>query len=124
MNNKGFTLLEALIALAIMVVVMAALIPTFQNFLDANTVSERRSNALAAAQVMIEALRHKDPGSLPSSGSSSVESVAIGDHEYELVAHFCQSSGYCDADSRHIVVEVSFAGKTIYTIESVFTRLR
>ena len=124
MNSRGFTLLEAVISLAILVVVMAALIPTFQNFLHANTVSERRSNALAAAQVMIEALRHKDPGSLPQTGSSDIEAVAIGEHEYELVAHFCQSSEYCDADSRHIVVEVSFAGKTVYTIESVFTRLR
>ena len=50
MNQRGFTLLESLIALALLSVTLVALIPTFQNFMDANTVSEERSNALAAAQ--------------------------------------------------------------------------
>ena len=94
------------------------------NFSQANCpVSEERSNALAAAQEVIEALRHKDPASLPSSGSSALQAVTVGAHEYEVLTHYCQKPTYCDADSRHIVVEVSFAGKDVYAIETVFTRL-
>jgi prepilin-type N-terminal cleavage/methylation domain-containing protein len=123
MNSKGFTLLEALIALGILGVTLVALIPAFQMLMDANSLSEERSNALAAAQEVVEGLRHEDPASLPSSGSSAVQAISVGAHEYEVVTHYCQDTTYCGSDSRHIVVEVSFAGKDVYAIETVFTRL-
>jgi prepilin-type N-terminal cleavage/methylation domain-containing protein len=123
MNEKGFTLLEALVSLGILGITLVAMLPAFQSFMDANSVSEERSNAVAAAQVVIESLRHKDPASLPASGSSPVQAVTVGQHEYEILTHYCQNPSYCDADSRHIVVEVSFAGKDVYTVETVFTRL-
>jgi prepilin-type N-terminal cleavage/methylation domain-containing protein len=124
MNERGFTLLEALISLAILGIVLVALVPTFQTFLNANTLSEERSNAVAAAQRVMEVLRHQDPASLPSSGSSAIQAVSVGEHEYEVVTHYCQESKYCGTDIRHIVVEVSFAAKVVYTVETVFTRLR
>jgi len=124
MNQRGFTLVESLIALALLSVTLVALIPTFQNFMDANTVSEERSNALAAAQEKIETLRHIDPASLPSSGSSGVEAIQVGEHEFEVETHYCRQSAYCGSASRHILVEVSFAGKQVYAIETVFTRLQ
>ena len=123
MNDRGFTLLESVISLAILSITLVAMLPAFQTFMDANTLSEERSNALAAAQVVMEALRHEDPSLLPSSGSSPIEAVQVGAHEYEVVTHFCRNSSYCGTDIRHIMVEVSFAGKSIYTIETVFTRL-
>ena len=123
MNSKGFTLLESVISLAILSITLVGMLPAFQTFMDANTLSEERSNALAAAQEVMETLRHKDPSSLPSSGSSAIEAVQVGSHEYEVVTHFCQNSSYCGSDIRHITVEVSFAGKSVYTIETVFTRL-
>jgi prepilin-type N-terminal cleavage/methylation domain-containing protein len=123
MNSKGFTLLEALVSLGILGVTLAAILPAFQALMDANSLSEERSNALAAAQEVMEGLRHEDPASLPSSGSSAVQAVTVGAHEYEVVTHYCRDTTYCGADSRHIVVEVSFAGKDVYEIETVFTRL-
>jgi prepilin-type N-terminal cleavage/methylation domain-containing protein len=123
MNSKGFTLLESLISLGILGITLVAMVPAFQTLMDANSVSEERSNALAAAQEVMEGLRHKDPASLPSSGSSAVQAISVGAHEYEVVTHFCRDTTYCGSDSRHIVVEVSFAGKDVYAIETVFTRL-
>ena len=123
MNSKGFTLLESIIALAILSITLVGMLPAFQTFMDANTLSEERSNALAAAQEVMESLRHKDPSSLPSSGSSAIEAVQVGSQEYEVVTHYCQNGTYCGSDIRHITVEVSFAGKSVYTIETVFTRL-
>lgn len=124
MSERGFTLLEALIALAILGIALAGLVPTFQAFLDANSVSEQRSNAVAAAQQVMETLRRVDPSTLPSSGTSDVQAVTVGQHEYEVVTKFCVESSYCSSAARDIVLEVSFAGKTIYTVESVFTRLQ
>ena len=123
MNSKGFTLLESVISLGILSITLVGMLPAFQTFMDANSLSEERSNALAAGQEVIEALRHKDPSSLASSGSSPIEAVQVGSHEYEVVTHYCLNSSYCGSDIRHITVEVSFAGKIVYTIETVFTRL-
>jgi prepilin-type N-terminal cleavage/methylation domain-containing protein len=124
MSSKGFTLLESLISLGILSITLVSMLPAFQTFMDANTLSEERSNALAAAQEVMEALRHEDPSSLPTSGSSAIQAVQVGSQEYEVVTHYCLNGTYCGSDIRHITVEVSFAGKSVYTIETVFTRLR
>ena len=124
MNSRGFTLLEALVAMAILGIALAGLVPSFQSFMDANSLSEQRSNAVAAAQEVMEGLRQLDPSGLPSTGNSSVQAVTVGNHEYEVVATYCVETSYCSSAARHIVLEVSFAGKTVYTVESVFTRLQ
>ena len=72
----------------------------------------------------MELMREPDPGSLPTSGSSSVQYVDVGEREYGVVVHYCTVPQYCGADSRHIVLEVSHGGDVIYTVESVYTRLR
>jgi general secretion pathway protein I len=123
-DARGFTLLEALVALAILGIALAGLLPAFQTFLDANSVSEERSNAVAAAQQVMELLRQQDPSSLPSSGTSTVETIQVGDHEYEVVATYCAEADYCSTAARHIVLEVSFAGNAVYQVETVFTQLR
>ncbi len=124
MNGKGFTLLESLVTLGILSVTLVTLIPAFQTLMDANSLCEERSNALAAGQEVVEGLRHEDPGSLPTGGASTTQVVEVGNHEYEVEAIFCREMTYCGTDSRHIVIEVSFAGKIVYTIETVFTRLQ
>jgi prepilin-type N-terminal cleavage/methylation domain-containing protein len=124
MNSRGFTLVEAAFALAILGITFAAVLPAFIDFMDVNTLSEERSNAVAAAQGVMEELRQLDPGSLPSSGSSAVQTVTIGSHEYEVTAHYCRDTSYCSTASRHIVLEVNYGGRTVYTVESVYTRLR
>lgn len=124
MSERGFTLLEALIAMAILGIVLAGLVPAFQAFMDANSVSEERSNAVAAAQQVMEILRQEDPSGLPSSGTSSVQTVSVGNHDYEVVATYCSKPSYCSSAARHIIVEVSFAGSAVYQVESVFTRLQ
>lgn len=123
MRSAGFTLLECLVAMALLGIALAGLLPSFQSFMDANSFSEERSNAVAAAQSVMEALRQVDPSTLPNSGTSAVLAVAVGNHEYEVVTTYCGDVSFCSSAARHILLEVSFAGKTIYTVESVFTRL-
>ncbi len=123
MSSRGFTLLESLIAMALLGIALAGLLPSFQAFMDANSFSEERSNAVAAAQSVMEALRQVDPSTLPASGTSAVLAVTVGDHEYEVVTTYCAEASFCSSAARHILLEVSFAGKTIYTVESVFARL-
>ncbi len=123
MNGSGFTMIEALIALAILGIAMVGVLPAFQTYVDANELSEEHSNALAAGQTVMEALRQVRPATLPNSGSSATQTVNAGEHDYEVVAHYCRRTEYCSSTSRHIVVEVSFAGEMIYELETVYTRL-
>jgi general secretion pathway protein I len=122
-SERGFTLLEALIAMAILGIALAGLVPSFQAFMDANSLSEERSNAVAAAQEVMEGLRRADPASLPTSGTSAAQVVTVGAHEYEIFASYCIESSWCSTAARHVIVEVHFGGQRVYTVESVFTRL-
>ena len=123
-NEKGFSLAETIVALAILAIVLLGIVPTFKAMMDANTLSEQRYNAVVAAQQVMEALRQQSPSSLPTSGSSAVQTVSVGTHDYEVVTHYCLESTYCTADMRHLVLDVSFGGKKVYIVETVYTRLQ
>ena len=124
MNEKGFSLVEAVCALGLLAIVLLGIVPTIQVLMQANTISEQRSNAVAAAQQVMESLRQQSPSSLPSSGSSSVQIVSVGTRDYEVVAHYCTRSEYCNDDMRQIKLEVGYAGQNVYIVETVYTRLQ
>ena len=124
MNEKGFSLVEVVCALGLLAIVLLGIIPTVQVLMRANTIAEERSNGVAAAEEVMEALRQQAPSSLPSSGSSAVQSVSVGTRDYEVVAHYCTKSQYCNDDMRHIVLEVTYAGHNVYVVETVYTRLQ
>lgn len=120
----GFTLTEAVLAIAIVGIVLAAMLPAFLTYSDTNTLSEERSGAVAAAQQTMESWRQLDPTTLVTTGAAPVGIVEVGNREYEVISRFCTEPTYCDSDTRHILVEVRYGGRVVYTVESVFTRLR
>ena len=124
MNEKGFSLAEALVALAILAIVLLGVLPTFHFLTQLDTVSERRSNAVAAAQQVMEAIRQQSPSSLPSSGSSALQYVTVGKYDFGVRALYCTNAAYCTTDMRHIVLQVSYGGQHVFTVETVYTRLQ
>jgi type II secretory pathway pseudopilin PulG len=124
MNEKGFSLVEAVCALGLLAIVLLGIVPTVQVLMATNTISEQRSNAVAAAEEVMESLRQQSPSSLPTSGSSAVQTVTVGSRDYEVVAHYCTRSEFCNTDMRHIVLEVGYAGQNVYIVETVYTRLQ
>jgi prepilin-type N-terminal cleavage/methylation domain-containing protein len=123
-SPRGFTLTEALIALSILGVALAGVLPTFLTYSDTNTMNEERSGAVAAAQLVAEGLRQVDPAGLPTTGTSPVQVVRVGDRDYEVTQRYCVRSEFCGADSRHLTIEVRYGGRTVYSVETVYTRLR
>jgi prepilin-type N-terminal cleavage/methylation domain-containing protein len=123
-NQRGFTLLEGLLALAILGIALAGILPAFFGYMHVNTRNEVRTGAVAAAQQQMEALRFADPSTMPSSGSTGPSYVAIEKREYELVSRYCIRSEFCSTNSRHVLVEVGYGGNVVYQTESVFTKLR
>jgi type II secretory pathway pseudopilin PulG len=123
-NEDGFTFAEGLLALVVLGIVLAGVVPLFFHYMDVTTRNEARSGAIAAAQQQIEAARSGDPTSMPSSGASSPSYITVNDREYEVVTQYCLVNEFCSSSSRHLTIEVSYAGRTVYTTESVFTQLR
>jgi prepilin-type N-terminal cleavage/methylation domain-containing protein len=124
MNQRGFTLLEGLLALALVGIVLAGVLPIFLGYMDVTTRNEERSGAIAAAQMQMETSRALDPASMPESGSTGPDYVVVGDREFEVTSYYCLAASFCSTDSRHIMVEVSYGGKNVFRTESVFTKLR
>jgi prepilin-type N-terminal cleavage/methylation domain-containing protein len=123
-NERGFTLLEGLLALALLSIALAGILPAFFGYLDVSTRNEIRTGAVAAAQLQMEALRVMDPATMPDSGSTGPAFVGIEDREYELTSRYCIRSEFCSTNSRHVLIEVGFGGNVVYQTESVFTKLR
>ncbi len=123
-QTRGIGLIEVLVAIAILAVVLAAVVPSFLFYLRTNTKSETRTQAVAAAQVVLEDLRLQDPTLLPSSGSTT-RSVTIAGRSFNVVTTFCPTgSTLCSANARHVRVEVLYKGKKVYEVETVYTKLR
>jgi len=123
-NERGFTLLEGLLALAILGIALAGILPAFFGYMNVNTRNEMRTGAVAAAQQQMEALRFADPTAMPTTGATGPGYISIANREYELTNHFCIRSEFCTTNSRHVLVEVGFGGNVVYQTESVFTKLR
>jgi prepilin-type N-terminal cleavage/methylation domain-containing protein len=124
MNEKGFSLVESLCAMGILSIALLGVVPTFHVLMQVDTLSEERSNAVAAAQQVMEGLRQQLPSSLPTSGASAIQNVSVGKRVYAVRALYCTKASYCTADTRHLVLEVSYGGRNVYIVETVYTRLQ
>jgi len=124
MNCKGFSLIESLAALAILGIALAGIVPSLMTYIDTNTLTEERSDAVAVGQQAMEALRQVNPETMPMAGTDQPTLIAIGPREYEVQRLYCSKPQYCGDASRHVVLEVRYGGETIYSLETVFTRLR
>lgn len=123
MSERGFSLLEVVAALALISFAAVGVVPAFMVHLHANTRSEERSGAVLAVQQTMEALRLEDPTALPASGASPTQLVTVGERQYQVVTRYCVKPAFCDTNTRHIEVEVSFGGRKIYAVETVYTQL-
>lgn len=120
---RGMTLVEVLVALAILGVVMTAVLPAFMMQLRSNDLNQLRAGAVVAAQTTIEDLRFEDPAGMPATGSSGAQLVTVGDHRYEVVTSYCVRPEYCSDQGRHLQVEVFFEGRRLYHAETVYSQL-
>ena len=142
MRRAGVSLIEVLVAIAILAIVLVAVVPAFVYYLQTNTKTEVRTQAVALAQEALEHLRLLDPSYLPSSGAyppfadyssppptcnaaPTACQVTRRGRTYTVRVVFCPGgSGLCGPHARHVRVEVDQGGKEIYAVETVFTKLR
>ena len=128
--REGLTLVEALIAISILAILLAGVVPAFTNALRINTGSEVRSQAVAAAQTVLESLRAQPPSAWPAysaGGDPPVQQVEVGRRTFDVtVRHqeYCDAGGDCFDNAREIDLEVSFRDEIRYRVSTVYTELR
>ena len=119
---RGFTLIEALIGVAILAVVLAGIVPAFLSYLRVNNQSDVRGGAVAAAESVLDNLRQTPIAAWGPSGT--VLNASGGDRTYEVTVLYCTASlPYCSSDTRHVEAVVRYQGKVYYDVQTVYTRL-
>ena len=122
-EEKGSSLIEALLALSILAMVLVFLFGAIGSFNNLNTRNQTRSYATAAARARLEQLRFADPATLPTTGSDTTL-MTVGLYDFTILTQYCSTATYCDANTRHVVVNVQDQGQDVFSTETVFTQLR
>lgn len=123
-NEKAFTLLEVLMSLVIFSIVLAGAAPAFIMNSKLNTFAELRSQAQAAAELKLDALRFSDPQDLPTTGQTGPENLIVGNRTFQVTTLYCSPNTYCTTNTRQLKVTVTYKNKTQYAVETVFTKLK
>ena len=121
-REGGFTLVEALIGVAILAIVLAGIVPAIMSYLHVNNESDVRSGAVAAAETVLDGLRQTPVATWSPSGT--VRSASGGDRTYQVTILYCTPSlPYCSGDARHVEAVVRYQGKVYYDVQTVYTKL-
>jgi type II secretory pathway pseudopilin PulG len=126
-RTAGLTLIEALIAVAIVAILLAGLVPSFVNALRINTDSEVRSQAVAAAQTVLDSLRAEPDWPPYAGGQPPVRQVDVGGRSYDVTieyAPYVSDAGDTYDGAREVRLEVAYRDEVRYTVATVYTELR
>lgn len=119
-HSNGFSLIEALVAVSILSIALAAIAPIFISYAQVNRESQYKTQALALAQQIVDGLRQREFSEWPTSGRT--EAVSSDGTEYQTRVSYCTGSlTYCSDGARHLKVEVSKNDKIYYQVETVYT---
>ena len=130
-SEQGLTLIETVVALIIFLIFLGIIIPFFSNQRITTLKNEIDAGAIAVSQQVLDNLRQLDAASLPSTGTTTTlpsgESLAVVSsmgRNYSARITYCAAAIYCTTNARHIKVQVKRHGKTVYTVETAYTRLQ
>ena len=121
-STQGFSLVEAIVAILILGVALAAIVPGFIFQAETTRNNELRTGGVAAAQQELDRLRRLDFATWEDSGTSNT--VDSGLREYQVTIVYCEDGlDLCQTSVRHVRADVSYNGEEIHSVETVFTTL-
>ncbi|GGR26652.1 type II secretion system protein [Deinococcus ruber] len=118
---QGFTLVEMLVALMLLGILMGVVITAIGSNTSLNSQTELRSQAAVAAEQVLDTARTKDPATMPTSGSDAAVNVVVGGHAFSVTLSYCTNITYCTGTARQLLAQASYASKTLFQVETVFT---
>lgn len=121
MNTKGFSIVELMIAMAILGIIGGAILSLQMANVNANTQTEIRMQGTSVVRQGMEELRARDV--LPVSGSETSE-ITNG-RTFQVIKEFCPTTNDppCTDTSIHVRVTAKFNGKAITSADTVFTKV-
>jgi prepilin-type N-terminal cleavage/methylation domain-containing protein len=122
--SKGFGLIEVLISLQIISIAALAISYSFSYNLRRNSQTEIKSGAIFAAQQILDELRASSIKTLPTSGSDPLTALTVGNRNFVIRTTYCATPNVCSQTNRLINVDVSYQGKSVYAVESVFAQMQ
>ena len=120
----GFGILEAVLAVALLSIALAAIVPVFVSYASTNGETEIRTGAVKVAERLLDDLRQRDFGTW-GDFKTDVEAQKIDTGLRTYDATITWNTGALTlgnaVDTRHVRVEVFFNDRQYYAIETVFT---
>ena len=109
-GDRGFTLVEAMAALAIVLVAVGAFSSGFVGMTTSNRSSQRRNDAMLLARQQIDLLRQQDIAALPTNGMQTMPVATSNGDNFTVTTDFCPTNApqnFCTTpNQRHIRVTV------------------
>ncbi len=125
MKERGFTIIEVMVALGMFGVVSAMMATTMVQLQRTNYENEIRSGSYAAAQLVLDDLRSQNISTLPTSGNGPVQNVVIAGRTYAVTPTYCLTVSECSSvNIRGIRVSVSHKNQVKYLVNTVYARLQ
>lgn len=124
LRTAGITLIETIVALAVIGIALAAIVPAFTNYARVNTNSDLRTGAITAGQQVMESLRQRTFANWPASGE--IETVDAGSRDYQVTVNYClEGAADClsEGQMRHVRLEVRNGDKVYYELETIYTAI-
>ena len=129
LEQAGTTLMEVLVSISLLGIVTTVFITSSISMSRMLSNAETKSQAVLAAQEVLESLRQEKTSNMPSSLTvASPVDINFNGRIYQVTITYCEDSQYCMSNastgllgSRHIKAEVSYNNKSFYEIETVFT---
>lgn len=129
--QEGFTLIESLVAMLMLLATLGGLIPVFMSYRLAAIDNQIKTGAIAVAQKKLDEIRQTPWDDLPT--GTSVNSVTTTENhmgkDYSAVRTYCPNGpvgnsliGQCDAETKAIRIEVLYDTREILEIETVYTK--
>ncbi|CAM3633470.1 prepilin-type N-terminal cleavage/methylation domain-containing protein [Deinococcus frigens] len=120
-SQAGFTLIELLVTLLILGIVIGVISTSLIANTQLNSKTEARSQAVVAAQRVLDDLRTREPGSFVRPETST---VSTGGRSFTVNVTFCTATpNYCTDSAKQIRVDVLQGEATVFTAQTVFTSL-
>lgn len=123
MKRQGLGIIEALIAIAIVGIALAALAPVFTSFSNTNRESERRGAAVAVAQQLLDSMRQQRFSQWPTNGEVRTIQTSLG--EFEVEFQYCTGEPpdcFSSLNTRQVRIFIRQDERMIYEVETVYTR--
>lgn len=124
--ERGLTLVEVVVAIAMFGIIMGFALPALLGNVRISQRTQQRNDAVAVAQITLEALRRSNVTSLPTATNASDSSVvSYNGRPYNVKKVYCATPAYCVGSARHVTVEVrNDASSLLYSAQTVFTSLQ